>query len=427
MKPTAGPDDHSAMNKPQPGAAGKARPVAAPAWPPGRPVVLQVLPALGPGGAERGAVQIAAALVAAGGTAIVASAGGRLVRDLERVGGRHVTLPVDARSPGAMLANVGRLAQLMEAEDVDIVHARSRAPAWSARRAARRAGRPFLTTFHGTYNFGGGLTGAIKRRYNAIMARGDRVIAISEFIAEHIRTFYPETDPSVIRVIDRGVDLSLFDPGRVGTSRVARMMQMLKLPDDLPVVMLPGRLTRWKGQTVFLEALGLLRDRVGKDAFCAVLIGDDQGRRGYRRELDAIVACLGLELLVRFADHIDDMPAAMMCADVVVSASTDPEAFGRVLPEAEAMGRPVVGTDHGGARNTVIPGKTGWLVPPGDAGALADAIAEALTLSPDARRRMGRRGMAHARQNFSVEAMCTKILAVYDEFAPGAADTGDAG
>src|SRR5574338_1338138 len=211
------------MNKPRLSETGK---LSAPAPARGRPVVMQVLPSLVTGGVERGTVDVAGAVVAAGGTAIVVSAGGPMVYELERVGAQHVALPVDSKNPMVMRRNVGRLAALIEAHDVDIVHARSRAPAWSALAAARRTGRPFVTTFHGTYGAGN----MAKRRYNAVMTKGDRIIAISEFIADHIRTVY-KVAPARIRVIHRGVDLALFDPEKVPPARLIQLAREWRLPD----------------------------------------------------------------------------------------------------------------------------------------------------------------------------------------------------
>jgi glycosyltransferase involved in cell wall biosynthesis len=320
---------------------------------------------------------------------------------------------VDSKNPFVMRANANRLAALIEREGVDIVHARSRAPAWSAWSAARRTGRRFVTTFHGTY----GAANWLKRRYNAIMTQGDRVIAISAFIAGHIRQFYgvPATR---IRIVHRGVDLGRFDPKLVTAERVVTLATAWRLTDGLPVVMLPARLTRWKGQTVFLDAVA----RLGRNDVRAVLVGGAQGRENFRAELEGQIARLGLESVVRLVDHCNDMPAAYMLADAVVSASIEPEAFGRVVAEAQAMGRPIIATDHGGAKECVVAGETGWLVPPNDAEALADAIRRALALPPDARRELAARAVAHIAANFSKEAMCAKTLAVYDEVlaAPGA-------
>lgn len=369
--------------------------------------VLQVLPAMGAGGGvERGTVEIASAVVQAGGRALVASAGGPLVHDLARVGAEHVELPMDSKNPVTMWRNVDRLAQVIHAEKVDIVHARSRAPAWSARAAAKRTGAHFVTTFHGTYGAGNHL----KRVYNSVMTRGERVIAISQFIAGHIRQLYG-VPSNKIRVIHRGVDLERFDPAKVTAQRVVNLATDWMLPDGMSVIMLPGRLTRWKGQPVVIDALSRLKRR---DIRC-LLVGGDQGREDYRAELESMIADRNLNEVVRLVDHCDDMPAAYMLTDVVISASTDPEAFGRVVAEAQALGRPVIATDHGGAKETVIPGETGWLVPPGDADALAAAIEKVLALDSAQRSTLAGKAIANVRDNFSKDTMCAKTLDVYDE------------
>jgi len=369
--------------------------------------ILQVLPALGEGGGvERGTVEIARAIVAAGGRAIVASAGGLMEHDLARAGAEHVTLPVDSKNPMVMVRNIERLAELMRGEKVDIAHARSRAPAWSTRWAARRAGVHFMTTFHGTYAAGNFL----KRRYNAVMGMGERVIAISQFIAGHVRQIYGVA-PSRIRVIHRGVDTDKFDPAKVSAERVISLAHDWQLPDGAPVIMLPGRLTRWKGQTVFIEAVA----RLNRPDIRCILVGADQGREEYRKELEKLILTHGLGWVMRIMDHCRDMPAAYMLSDVVVSASTDPEAFGRVVIEAQAMGRPVVATDHGGARETVIENETGWRTAPGDVEALSAALAKALALGEGERERMAERTTANVRAQFSTRAMCDKTIAVYRE------------
>jgi glycosyltransferase involved in cell wall biosynthesis len=372
----------------------------------GRPVVLQVLPALVTGGAERGAIDVAAALHQAGGTPLVASAGGPMARELERWRIPHFTLPLDSKNPLVMRRNVDRLSRIIREHNVDIVHARSRAPAWSALGAARRTGVPFMTTFHAPYNF----SGKLKRFYNSVMAKGDRVIAISEFIRDHILASY-EIDPARIRVIHRGIDINNFSPDRVSPERVIQLAKAWRLPDDHQVIMLPGRLTRWKGQTVLIDALAKLGRR---DVLC-LMVGSDQGRTGYRQELEEQTKRLGLESVVRLVDHCNDMPAAYMLADVVVSASSDPEAFGRVIVEAQAMGRPVIVTNHGAVRETVIAGETAWAVPPNDADALAEALADALGLDADQRAILGERAMNYVNARFTRDRMCSDTLAVYDE------------
>lgn len=385
------------------GASGAPAPASASA-----PVtVLQVLPALGgSGGVERGTVEIAGCTKARGWRALVASSGGERVHQLARVGAEHFELPLQSKNPLVMYANIGRLEKLIRAEGVDIVHARSRAPAWSAYYACKRTDAAFVTTFHGTYGAGT----ALKRAYNAVMAKGERVIAISAFIAGHLKQIYGASG-SKIRVVHRGVDLETFDQAKVSAERVVKLANDWRLEDGFPVVMLPGRLTRWKGQTVFIEAVAQL----GRQDIRCVLVGSDQGRSGYRKELERLIEGNGLNSVVRIVDHCDDMPAAYMLADVVVSASTDPEAFGRVVTEAQALGRPVVAPDHGGARETIISGETGWLVPPGDTAALAKALEAALGLGEEERQAFAQRAIDNVREHFSKDAMCAKTLAVYEE------------
>ncbi|MSP48280.1 MAG: glycosyltransferase [Alphaproteobacteria bacterium] len=381
------------------------------------PTILQVLPALETGGVERGAVQIAGATVRAGWRSVVASAGGSLVRELDRSGARHVQLPLDTKNPFAIRANIDRLSRIIQAEGVDLVHARSRAPAWSAWSAAGRAGIPFVTTFHGTYGAGN----AFKRLYNAVMAKGDPTIATSEFIAHHIVENY-KVPPERLRLIPRGVDLERFSPERVQPHRMLQLVKDWRLPDGVPVVLLPGRLTRWKGQTVLIEAMTLLKRT---DIVC-VLAGSDQGRTHYSHEIERLVSGQGLSGRVRIVGDCQDMPAAYMLADVVVSASTEPEAFGRVAVEAQAMGRPIIATDHGGSRETIIPGMTGWLVKPGDVGALATALTDAVDLTTEARLRLAEAAIGHVRAHFDQKAMCEATLEVYREVLTRADDRQNA-
>jgi glycosyltransferase involved in cell wall biosynthesis len=383
--------------------------------PAGRPpAVLQIVPRLVSGGAERGTVELAAALATAGWTSYVASAGGPLERDLARAGATHLTLPLAAKNPFVIHRNARLLRRLIERLGIDIVHARSRAPAWSGWSAARATSRHFVTTFHNAYHDGSWL----KRRYNSVMARGARVIAISDFVADHAARVYG-VGAERLRTIPRGVDLEYFAPHRVGGPRIAALAREWRLPDAAPVAILPGRLTRWKGGLDFIAAAALL----GRSEVCWVLVGAEQ-HSGFRRELEAAIVAAGSSGIFRLVDECRDMPAAYMLADVVVSASSNPEGFGRVIVEAQAMGRPVVATDHGGARQTIVPGVTGWLVPPRAPAALAAAIAAALALGPEERALLARHATAHiAGSEFTAAAMCARTIAVYEELLfPGSHD-----
>ncbi|MEE8172494.1 MAG: glycosyltransferase family 4 protein [Alphaproteobacteria bacterium] len=374
-------------------------------------MVLQVVPELDvPGGTERSTVEIAQALVSAGWRALVASAGGALLHQIDSAGARHFQLPLKGKNPIQIRNNGGRLAELIRAEGVDIIHARSRAPAWSAWHAARKTGCHFITTFHGIYR----TSGALKRRYNSVMVKGERVIANSQFTANHIIHTYAMKEEH-LRVIRRGVDVAIYSSSAVPQARLIQLAGQWRLPDGKSVIMLPGRLSAWKGHGVLLDALTHLT----RDDYVVVFVGDEQGRSDYRRQLERQVEKNGLGHIVRFAGPCRDMPAAYMSADVVVSASTRPEAFGRVIVEAQAMGRPVVAFDHGGAKETILEGETGLLVEPGDTAALARALNAALDLDAERRKSMAEVAIRHVRENFTLDKMCDSTLAVYKEVLAG--------
>ena len=374
------------------------------------PTVLQVLPRLrGGGGVERGTLDISRALAGAGWRSIIVSENGADRAVAAEAGARHAALPVAHRNPLEAPGAIRRFGRLIAEERVDLVHARSRWPAWLACYAAKRTGRPFVTTFHGFYS----TDWPGKRRYNAIMTRGDRVIAVSAFIARHIAETY-KVEPGRIRTIPRGVDLSVFDPARVESQRIAALRAAWQVPAGRPVVMLPGRLTALKGHIALLDALARIETSV-----CCVLVGDsDPGHAGYRARIKQRIEALGTAHTVLLPGPCRDMPAAYMLADLVISPSLRPEAFGRVPAEAQAMGRPVIAFAHGGALETVRDGETGWLVPPGDTGALADTIREALRASPAKRTRMAAAGQDHVRRNFTLDGMCGATLDVYRELLP---------
>ncbi|MFA7276876.1 MAG: glycosyltransferase family 4 protein [Pseudobdellovibrionaceae bacterium] len=375
--------------------------------PPKPYTVLQVIPNLGAGGAEQTCVDVTAALVAAGHKAIVVSNGGPRVTEIQRAGGLHIEMPVHSKNPLRLRLNARRLRSIIDKYRVDIVHARSRAPAWSAFWACEKSAAKFMTTCHAPYNIGGS---EWKRKYNAIMCRGELVIANSDFVGHYLVDNYG-CPPAKIRVIPRGIPLDKINPHATSAERLLRMSQNWRIPEVATVVLLPGRLTRWKGQLVMIDAMAQLGR---KDVYC-VLLGDDQGRDEYRDELEALIAHHHLEERVRIAGHCSDMATAYMLADVVVSASIEPEGFGRVAVEGQAMGRPVVATNIGGSNETIIPNVTGFLVPPDNPEALAGAVRRALAMPPAKKAEMGQRGIEHVQTHFSKEQMTYATLLVYEE------------
>jgi glycosyltransferase involved in cell wall biosynthesis len=376
--------------------------------------VLQVIPELEAGGAERTAVDVAAGLAQVGARALVASEGGRLVGELQAKGGVWVPFPAATKNPASMLYNVRRLARICHGERVALVHARSRAPAWSTLGAARALGIPFVTTYHGSYS---GRSG-IKVQYNSVMARGDAVIANSHYTADLIRSVYPGSADR-IRVIHRGTDFSAFAPGAVAPDRVEALRKSWGVAPHERIVLLAARLTGWKGQKVLIEAAGKLR-AAGLQDIGFVLAGDPQGREAYVRELDNLIKARGLGGIVRRVGHCADMPAAFLAASVVTVPSTEPEAFGRSAVEAQAMGTPVVVSDLGAVPETVLfpplvppQERTGWRVPPGDPDALAAAVGEALSLGAMSKAAFAARARAHVERHFSLERMVGDTLEVY--------------
>ncbi len=376
--------------------------------------ILQIIPDLDAGGAERTTVDVAGALTQAGARALVATEGGRLVAELQAKGGVWLPFPAASKNPLAMALNVRRLILLCRREGVDLVHARSRAPAWVALAASRSLRLPFVTTYHGAYAG----RSSVKTHYNSVMARGDVVIANSAYTAELILARHGFARER-IRVVHRGTNFSAFAPGAVAPERVQALRLAWGVEPHQRIVLLPGRLTGWKGQRVLIAAAALLRD--GGDTDTAfVLAGDPQGRDGYVRELDQLIAESRLQGRVRRVGHCADMPAAMLAASVVAVPSTEPEAFGRVAVEAQAMGVPVVVSDLGAVPETVLAPpqtgpaeRTGWRVAPGDAAALALALGEALVLRPSAREALARRARLHVERHFSLEAMLAGTLDVY--------------
>ncbi|GAB3590251.1 glycosyltransferase family 4 protein [Acetobacter peroxydans] len=379
--------------------------------PPASPVILQVLPALDQGGVERGTIEMAEAITLAGAQALVVSAGGRLESRLRHAGGTHIPLPrAGSRSPLHILRNARALEQIIRAHGVALVHARSRAPAWAARLACRRAGVPFVTTWHGDHAARFGL----KKLYNTVLASGDRVIAISAHIARRLAEEY-HVGRDRLRIIPRGADIRQFSPDSVSGQRVHDLAEQWRVPPDAPVILMPGRLTSWKGQALVLEALGQIAARRPDLAWCCVLIGSDSRSGRYAHALSEQAARAGLTERIRFTGHCDDMPAAMAMACIVLAPSLRPEPFGRVVVEAQAMAKPVIVARHGGAIETVQDGETGLAVTPGSATELTDAIETVLDSSEEARAFMGNKARQAVLAHYTTQAMQYATLAVYDE------------
>lgn len=383
---------------------------ALPASPLADKAILQIIPELEHGGTARSALDVAAALAEGGARALVASEGGRLASDLQAQGGVWLRFPTRAKNPLRMLLNARHLAKLIRREGVDLVHVRSRACAWVAYGATRRNKRPLVTTFQGTPN----ATSAFALRYNSVMARGDAVIVNSRFQAAAVAKLYPAIADR-LAIIRSGIDLKSFAPGAVPGSRVQALRQAWNVSPDERVVLLAGRLAPWNGQRVLIEAARLLR-QTGTADIRIILAGEPAGRRGFAKELDVQIEACDLTGHVRQIGHCADMPAALLAASVVVVPSLRADSFPRVAVEAQAMGTPVIGSDIGAMSEAIVatPGtRTGWLVPPDDAAALAQALSEALAAGASAREALARRARAHVERAFSAERSNRDTLALY--------------
>ena len=383
-----------------------------------RLTILQVIPRLDEGGAERTTVEIAEALVKAGARALVASAGGRLEAALREAGGELFRLPVASKNPATIWANAGRIAALARKENVTLIHARSRAPAWSAYWAARRLKLPFVTTYHGAY----AEAGPVKRWYNSVMAKGDRVIANSEFTAGLIRSRYG-VPADRLAIIYRGIDPEKFDPSAISPERKAALRARWGLTEGDRVVLMVARLSELKGQRVVIEAVRQLHARGELKGVVVVLAGGGGGKSDYAEQLRAAVTQAGLDSVVRLPGPLDDVPAGFALAELGLCASIEPEGFGRTSVEAAAMGCPVIVSDIGGLTETIVsapaPDFTGWRVPPGDAAALAAALGAALQLPDQERRTIGARGRLRALARFRADDLKRQTLAVYAELTEG--------
>ena len=371
------------------------------------PVVLQVLPELETGGVEVGTVEIATELQKRGIKNFVASQGGRMTHELEKNKIPHLCLPLKTKNIFKMWLNAKKLEKFIKENGINVVHARSRAPAWSAYWAAKKAGAHYMTTFHGTYGLG---PCGIKKIYNRIMTYGEKMIAISEHIKKHVLTNY-KIDESKIRIVHRCADINRFSPNAVSPERMINKIKEHKIAEDKPVLLLPGRITRWKGQHILIEALHLMKN---KNYYC-IIAGDSQGRQNYLDYLKSLVHKYKLRGKVGFFGRYNDAPALMMVANVILSTAIEPEAFGRISIEGQAMGKIVVASNIGGSTETVIDGKTGKLYQYDDPRELAKALDWALDLSAEEVKKISKAAIKNVKDNFTKEIMCDKTIKVYQE------------
>lgn len=373
-----------------------------------QPVILQVLPRMNlNGGVEKGTLEIAEALQKEGITNYVVSNTGAGVALLQRKKIPHIALPVDTKNPIKMFFNALRLKRIIKDKKITLVHVRSRAPAWSVKWACHWAHVPYIGTFHGAY----GIQPAIKKKYNKALLEGACVIAVSDFIKQHILDNY-NIDPQKIIRIYRGADLNKFNPDAVQTFRITELFDAYQIPPEKPIICLPARLSRVKGHLVLLKALSLMRH---KEVTC-LFFGAEQGKDAFQKQLDACTKELSKKTTLISLKNGIDMPALYALSDIVVNARITPEAFGRTTCEAQAMGCLVVGSAHGGTCELIEDGKTGFLFPPEDAQALARVLDRLIQMPLHKRKEISAAAIRSVRKNFSIEKMCQKTIEVYKEF-----------
>ena len=373
--------------------------------------VLQVIPKLGYGGAETGCYDIAHYLPENDCGSYIATSGGELLKFIDKKKVKIIKLPVHSKNPLIIFFNFLALIWVILINNISIVHARSRAPAWSCLFAAKITGRKFVTTFHGTYNF----NSKIKKFYNSVMVRSDLIIAGSNFIFSHIKENYTKylDAKKKLLVIFRGINVDYFDPTTKLDNDEKKLLNEWKIKKDKKIILLPGRLTGWKGQEIFIEAVNLVNIELGYEAFYAVILGSDQGRDLYKKKLLRLTEQHRLINQVKFIDHCKDMALAYKVSDIVVSASIEPEAFGRVSVEAQSMEKPIIASNIGGSNETVIDEKTGFLFESNNAKSLSKKILKVLSMDETSLQSIGKEARKNIIQKFNVEKMCFSTYSEY--------------
>ncbi len=373
--------------------------------------VLQVIPKLGYGGAETGCYDLAHYLPENNCSSYIVTSGGELLKFIDSKKVKVIKLPVHSKNPFLMLFNSIALIFIILLNNISIVHARSRAPAWSCLFATKITRRKFVTTFHGTYNF----KNSIKKFYNSVMVRSDLIIAGSNFIFSHINQNYPKYLDLKKRflVIFRGINVDYFDSSTTLDSEESRLISDWEVNKNKKIILMPGRLTTWKGQETFIEALNLVNKELGYDSFNAVILGSDQGRDIYTKKIKRLAEQYRLTSQLKFIEHCKNMPLAYKISDIVVSASVEPEAFGRVAVEAQSMEKPIIASDIGGSNETITDNVTGFLFQSGNAEALSKKIIEALQLDESRLKSIGIEGRKNIIKKFNVEKMCFSTYSEY--------------
>ncbi len=373
--------------------------------------VLQVIPKLGFGGAETGCYDIAHYLTENNCKSFIVTSGGELIKFVDKKKVKLIKLPVHSKNPILILLNSFILIGIILFYNINIVHARSRAPAWSCLIATKVTNRKFVTTFHGTYNF----SGKIKKFYNSVMVRSDLIIAGSNFIFSHIKENYSEFLKSSKKflVIFRGINTDYFDTSTILESDEKKLLKKWGINKEKKIILMPGRLTSWKGQELFIEAIKLVQVDLGYEAFHAVILGSEQGRDLYKKKLIHLTEKHQLNNQIKFIEHCKDMALAYKVSDIVVSASIEPEAFGRVAVEAQSMEKLIIASNIGGSNETILDGKTGILFQSGDPKSLSKKIIQAITMDDSSIKLIGKEGRKNIIKKFNVEKMCFSTYSEY--------------
>ncbi len=373
--------------------------------------VLQVIPRLGYGGAEIGCYDLAHYLKEQKSSSFIATSGGELLKYIDNKKVKLFRLPVHSKNPLLILINIFILTFIVLFYKINILHVRSRAPAWSCYYVSKITRCKLVTTFHGTYNF----NNSIKKKYNAIMLQSDCVIAGSNFIFSHIKEKYPEYISRIKKflVIFRGINTEYYDPDNIKEADRIKFLKKLNIDANKKIILMPGRLTEWKGQEIFIEALNDLKIKYGYKNFVAVLLGSDQGRKIYKKKLIRLIERFRLNNDVIFLEHAPSMPVAYSVSSVIVSASIEPEAFGRISVEAQSMKKPIVASDIGGSRETIVDNKTGLLFSSSDHHSLSEKLDFIFRLDDTSLNVMGNNGRKNVQTKFNVEKMCFSTYSEY--------------